>query len=300
MFNEIQFTNLMSLNVIEFFNNQILSQAIHHAAIHKRLKEEGNKLKIYERELERKIRTLTQASKKRDTEYAGEISEITTEIRPNEPHIVDLPKELDNLFKDMSFNMSNLRYTIKKSFDDYIESLCSFAQTKNKMRHFQTKSEDAYKDSSPIMEKKFELLMNLKCSQETKKQLDTPSEYLDRSQNFLQRTERNSQNMVFIHEENENSYLKKNTFTDNSTAHLTNTFYTPSKNNRISNPFKNVSPNRIDYQIMLPLRSSQKEDTTLKEQRSKLNDYYNNNNKRKHSRNMSMINSTESNKINLN
>lgn len=163
LFNDIHCSNILSLNVIEFFTTQILKQSFSHSVIHRRLKEEGNKLKIFEKELEKRIKVFSATFKKREHEGAKSfiLNEIAvSDLNRNEPQIVDLNKEVESTLKEMSFQFGVIRENIKRSFDDYIDSLCAFSQTKKQMRCLQDKTEENFKDCSPILEKKFDLLLN--------------------------------------------------------------------------------------------------------------------------------------------
>lgn len=160
IFNEIHYLNMLNINMIDFFNSQIYRQSQLQSSIHSRLKEEGNKLKIFERELDKRLKTLRAAIKQRENRKGENTFSIST-LKKDEPHILNLNLEIESTLKELAGQFTQIRESIKISFDDYLDTLCSFAETRHRLKFLHQKSDENFKECSPLMDKKYELLMNL-------------------------------------------------------------------------------------------------------------------------------------------
>jgi hypothetical protein len=129
------------MNIIEKFIEETLKQSQEQVDIHKELKKVGNDLKIFEKELKKKIKDL-QCLK-------------NEEITMTEPY--------DNILRELSKYFSNVRGYIKESFESYIKSLCSFSDIKENIYTLLEESNLNYNDCSPILDKKFNMLLSFNC-----------------------------------------------------------------------------------------------------------------------------------------
>ena len=85
----------------------------------------------------------------------GEENEKPIEI------VSEMTTELEATFKEISNYFMSIRDSVKKSFDEYLETLGAFAGTKEKLLILQMKSNENYNDCSPIIDRKLDLLLNL-------------------------------------------------------------------------------------------------------------------------------------------
>jgi len=124
--------------------------------IHKTLKHEGNKLKEFRKQIEKKLHNLRLASvNKKNVNQSQELS-----------------LEMELTFKELSLSISSVRENIKKSFDEYLEGIYSFGDIKMQMMNIHALTEQNYKDCSPVIENRLDLLFNLKKYKKTHKQKD--------------------------------------------------------------------------------------------------------------------------------
>lgn len=117
IFNDIQYMNYSNIEIINHFVQKILMNASIHSDIHLSLKEEGKKLKLIQKQI----------SKQR----------VKNE-NPNE------------LLSESTKLICAIRNEIKKSFDAYIETLCSFAETKTQLEEMKQKCDETFRNDQPI------------------------------------------------------------------------------------------------------------------------------------------------------
>lgn len=255
MFNDIHYMNIINLNIIESFSNQVLKQSHHHHQLHRNLKEEGNRLKVYEKEIDKRIKTLQSIYKR------GEGLDEKNQFEEAE-------KEVESLLKDLSQNISLVRESIKKSFDTYIDGLCSFAETKKQMIDLHSRTEKSYRDCSPVIEKRFHLLLNFNKEEDHVQGEEQEIDYENENEN-----------------ENENEFYDKvydNQYDDriDQIDHPNNTtFYTPIKSNRRLFLSSTVSKNNYQVNNITPeskLNTNQSNQTKsdFKESRNKMVNSY--------------------------
>lgn len=72
----------------------------------------------------------------------------------------DKESEVEALYKELCAVFTKVRESLKNSFDTYIDTLCSFSQTKGTMERMKARIDESYNDCSPIIDKKFDLLLN--------------------------------------------------------------------------------------------------------------------------------------------
>ena len=98
------------------------------------------------------------------TNLKKEITFAAKEDWSSNNQLEEINFEIESTFREFSQMFGFIRENIKFSFDEYINSLCTFSDTKEKLRMFLSKTEESYNDCSPIFEKKFDLLLNMNNS----------------------------------------------------------------------------------------------------------------------------------------
>jgi hypothetical protein len=298
IFNEIHYLNMLNLNTIEFFTSQVLRQSNVHSMIHLRLKEEGNKLKVFEKELTKRIKSIKTAIMKQEGSNLN-IGESTfavpSGLRKEESQILNFNLEIETTLKELSAQFTLIRQTIQKSFDDYIETLCSFAETKTRLKFLHGKSEENFKECSPLMEKKFDLLMNLNDSRNDYLKIQSrnlnynsrvviPLRQVENYQDERVGDVQESQNNEYAEQVQEEKYFKENYLysksenkkSDETNDYSSNSFFTPLKGRKFQQVINS------DYRLpshKSPLRNeksfidqrSQMVDSYLKNKRKSLN-----------------------------
>ena len=117
IFNDIQYMNYSNIEIINHFVQKISMNASIHSDIHLSLKEEGKKLKLIQKQI---------------SKYK------TKDESPNE------------LISESTKLICEIRNEIKKSFDAYIETLCSFADTKTQLEEMKQKCDETFRKDQPI------------------------------------------------------------------------------------------------------------------------------------------------------
>ena len=136
LFNEIDYINISNYNIIEFFIINIHNQSEIHKKIHMFLKEEGNKLKEQEKNISLMINQINKSNKN------------------NNKYNYD---DLNQIFLNSTSIIFDIKNSIKESFDKYIESLCTFAETKNKMENVKN---EINKENNKNINDKFSFIFN--------------------------------------------------------------------------------------------------------------------------------------------
>ena len=136
LFNEIDYINISNYNIIEFFIINIHNQSEIHKKIHMFLKEEGNKLKEQEKNISLMLNQINKSNKN------------------NNKYNYD---DLNQIFLNSTSIIFDIKNSIKESFDKYIESLCTFAETKNKMENIKNKIN---KENNKNINDKFTFIFN--------------------------------------------------------------------------------------------------------------------------------------------
>ena len=113
IFNEIEFMNYINLKSIHYFVDFIIEKSEENLLNYTNLKNEEYKIKKTEENLKKNIKTYKKINK-------------NNSIVKNE----DLEKEIEKAFDVLC----KIKDIIKNSFDSYINSLCSFSETKNKIQ----------------------------------------------------------------------------------------------------------------------------------------------------------------------
>lgn len=121
IFNDIQFTNYNNAIIVDTFIKKISSEANAHMAIHDVLKEEGENIKTMLKEL---------SKKKKDDDIDMTLVNSATSL------------------------ILQVRQKIKSTFDSYISSLCSFAETRAKLESLMIKCDESYRCDQPNLSKK--------------------------------------------------------------------------------------------------------------------------------------------------
>ena len=121
IFNDIQFTNYNNAIIVDTFIKKISSEANAHMAIHDVLKEEGENIKTMLKEL---------SKKKKDDDIDMTLVNSATSL------------------------ILQVRQKIKSTFDSYITSLCSFAETRAKLESLMIKCDESYRCDQPNLSKK--------------------------------------------------------------------------------------------------------------------------------------------------
>ena len=136
LFNEIDYINISNYNIIEFFIININNQSEIHKKIHMFLKEEGNKLKEQEKNISLMLNQINKSNKN------------------NNKYNYD---DLNQIFLNSTSIIFDIKNSIKESFDKYIESLCTFAETKNKMENIKN---EINKENNKNINDKFSFIFN--------------------------------------------------------------------------------------------------------------------------------------------
>ena len=113
IFNEIEFMNYINLKSIHYFVDFIIEKSEENLLNYTNLKNEEYKIKKTEENLKKNIKTFKKINK-------------NNSVIKNE----DLEKEIEKAFDILC----KIKDIIKNSFDSYINSLCSFSETKNKIQ----------------------------------------------------------------------------------------------------------------------------------------------------------------------
>lgn len=121
IFNDIQFTNYNNAIIVDTFIKKISSEANAHMAIHDVLKEEGENIKTMLKEL---------SKKKKDDDIDMTLVNSATSL------------------------ILQVRQKIKSTFDSYITSLCSFAETRASLESLMIKCDESYRCDQPNLSKK--------------------------------------------------------------------------------------------------------------------------------------------------
>lgn len=137
LFNDIHYMNYTNINIIQFFTEKVKTQAKEYASIHSYLKEEGNKIKDIEKDLDKRLK-----------KPLFSIQEICLEES----------KEIESDFKLLSTSIYQIRESIKRSFETFINQLCTFAETKDTLQELLLQGQQSYNDASPIISKKLNAL----------------------------------------------------------------------------------------------------------------------------------------------
>ena len=123
IFNEIEFMNYINLKSIHYFVDFISEKSEENLLNYTNLKKEEYKIKITEQNLKKNIKTFKKSNK-------------NNLVNKNE----DIEKETEKAFDILC----KIKDTIKNSFDSYINSLCSFSETKNKIKQMKEKYEKQF------------------------------------------------------------------------------------------------------------------------------------------------------------
>ena len=123
IFNEIEFMNYINLQSIHYFVDFISEKSEENLLNYTNLKKEEYKIKITEQNLKKNIKTFKKSNK-------------NNSVNKNE----DIEKETEKAFDILC----KIKDTIKNSFDSYINSLCSFSETKNKIKQMKEKYEKQF------------------------------------------------------------------------------------------------------------------------------------------------------------
>lgn len=121
IFNDIQFTNYNNAIIVDTFIKKISTEAKAHMSIHDELKEEGENIKSMLKEL---------AKKKKDDDIDMTLVNSATSL------------------------ILQVRQKIKSTFDSYIASLCSFAETRASLESLMVKCDESYRCDQPNLTKK--------------------------------------------------------------------------------------------------------------------------------------------------
>ena len=115
--------------------------------IHRKLKEEGNRVKVFK----------IQNGKRRMNFYSNMKKE---EKIANQLSFNKFAQEADSLLKEMTDMVMNIRETVSQSLKDYNETLRSFSDIRNNLGNLIKETGDNFNDCSPIMSKKMDLFLN--------------------------------------------------------------------------------------------------------------------------------------------
>ena len=125
IFNEIEFMNYINLKSIHYFVDFISEKSEENLLNYTKLKNEEHKIKITEKNLKKNIKISKKINK-------------NNSINTNE----DLEKETEKAFDILC----KIKDIIKNSFDSYINSLCSFSETKNKIKQMKEKYDKQFNE----------------------------------------------------------------------------------------------------------------------------------------------------------
>ena len=125
IFNEIEFMNYINLKSIHYFVDFISEKSEENLLNYTNLKKEEYKIKITEQNLKKNIKTFKKSNK-------------NNLVNKNE----DIEKETEKAFDILC----KIKDTIKNSFDSYINSLCSFSETKNKIKQMKEKYDKQFNE----------------------------------------------------------------------------------------------------------------------------------------------------------
>jgi len=110
--------------------------------------------------MEKKIKSLHNQIKKEEKAIFKDNFPNPKNIPYTNETVSEMTGEMESTFREISKLITSVRASIKNSFDEYLNSLASFADTKNKLASLQIKSNENYNDYSPILDKKINLLLN--------------------------------------------------------------------------------------------------------------------------------------------
>ena len=129
IFNEIEFMKFTNFQSIKFFVDFISEKTEENYLIYDNLKEEEKKIKEVEKNLMKNIKNMRKLIK-------NDIS------KNNENKIKNIENEIENTL--------NIFYTIKdsikNSFDKYIDSICSFSETEEKIKKIKEKYDKQFNE----------------------------------------------------------------------------------------------------------------------------------------------------------
>jgi hypothetical protein len=128
--------------------------------------------------------------------------------------VSEMTAEIEDTFKEISNYFMSIRDSIKKSFDEYLETLGAFAGTKEKLLILQMKSNENYNDCSPIIDRKLDLLLNLNQGN-TNNLIDS---HLDFSQPLMRDSDRkvNRRNSANLQAFGSNAHISEGTIPKDS------------------------------------------------------------------------------------
>ena len=141
IFNEIEFMKFTNFQSIKFFVDFISEKTEENYLIYDNLKEEEKKIKEVEKNLMKNIKNMRKLIK-------NDIS------KNNENKIKNFENEIENTL--------NIFYTIKdsikNSFDKYINSLCSFSETEEKIKKIKEKYDKQFNEFNQLFYEKINLI----------------------------------------------------------------------------------------------------------------------------------------------
>ena len=219
IFNEIEFMNYINLKSIHYFVDFIIEKSEENLLNYTNLKNEEYKIKKTEENLKKNIKTFKKINK-------------NNSVIKNE----DLEKEIEKAFDILC----KIKDIIKNSFDSYINSLCSFSETKNKIKQMKEKYDKQFKED---FNTKFKL--NL-IFQNSNSNYNSPRFNYSNNKNYYNYDYSNSNEdrvdkiMHFF-----SSVNKKDKQILNSKKVFSNDIENPELINNTDNIFKKLNPNII-------------------------------------------------------
>ena len=208
LFNEIDYINISNYNIIEFFIININNQSENHQKIHMFLKEEGNKLKEQEKNINIMLKQINKSNN--DNKYNYE--------------------ELNDIFLNSSNILFNIKNSIKESFNKYIESLCTFAETKNKMEKIKY---EMNKEKNKNINDKFNFIFN-----------NNSNNNINENNNFTKINKSNSNDNDKINNINQNEIINTETNKKSTEIKFSDLLNTSSNQSKLN---KHISSNSFIY-----------------------------------------------------